>query len=348
MKSIREAVLLPRRGAGQCEQARKPVPRYPPVERRTFSLARDYVAFIITAQPEFSWSISRQRLLEQCPRAYFFRYYAGWNGWFREAPKRSRLAYRLSKLTSLDALFGQEMDERAREIERAAREGLPLPSKEELEARTRSALNAARVSSKQRDAFEEYPKSVTMLRSIYMGEDAAAEVSRVKDKISPSIEGLLALDHWDRLSLCGEEGCVPIPDFAHFFLNGVKVFAAADLAYVHNDTLHVMDWKTGKESEDNDLQMLLSTHCLRETDGALAGLSVEATVHYLASRECLLVQIPTDTFTRVEQVVREGVRVMRHYLRDPAANIPLDEGDFPRQESGLCRTCNFILLCEGS
>lgn len=54
------------------------------------------MAFEIRPYPEFSWSISRARLLRQCPRAYFYHYYLKHNGWLRDAPEQARLAYRLS------------------------------------------------------------------------------------------------------------------------------------------------------------------------------------------------------------------------------------------------------------
>ena len=90
------------------------------------------IVFGIRPYPEFSWSISRQRLLENCPRAYCYRYYLSHNGWLREAPERAQIAYRLSKLTSLDALLGQEMDERAREVETAIAGGDKTAAQEAL------------------------------------------------------------------------------------------------------------------------------------------------------------------------------------------------------------------------
>ena len=118
------------------------------------------MVFEIRPYPEFSWSMSRQRLFNQCPRAYYFNYYASWNGWLREAPPRARRAYRLKQLTGLDALLGQEIDERARELERAARHGDPLPSAELLARRTKDRLNEAwRSSHRGRSAFEDRPKT---------------------------------------------------------------------------------------------------------------------------------------------------------------------------------------------
>jgi len=40
--------------------------------------------------PEFSWSPSRQRQLDDCPRAYFYRYYVSWNGWLDDAAAEGR------------------------------------------------------------------------------------------------------------------------------------------------------------------------------------------------------------------------------------------------------------------
>ena len=48
--------------------------------------------------------MTRQRLLENCPRSYYFRSYLSHNGWLDDAPQRSRLAYRLGKLASLDTV----------------------------------------------------------------------------------------------------------------------------------------------------------------------------------------------------------------------------------------------------
>ena len=62
--------------------------------------------FEVKPYPELSWSISRQRKLDRCPRAFYCSYYLAWNGWLDDAPAESRMAYRLNKLTSLDALLG--------------------------------------------------------------------------------------------------------------------------------------------------------------------------------------------------------------------------------------------------
>ncbi len=53
-----------------------------------------------TFRNEFSWSASRDRLFRSCPRAYYYNYYAYWNGWSYKADAKTKLIYRLKKLQS--------------------------------------------------------------------------------------------------------------------------------------------------------------------------------------------------------------------------------------------------------
>ena len=305
--------------------------------------------FEIRPYPDFSWSISRQRLLENCPRAYYYRYYLSHNGWLREAPERAKLAYRLSKLTSLDALLGQEMDVRAREIEAQARTDEPLPSASDLEERTRRTLRDAWRSSKDnRVAFEARPKDHTMLRSFYVEgcPPPEPETDRLNEKLAACHKHLLAASHWERLRGCGRDGCLLIPAFAHFFLDGVTAYAAGDMAYVHDGIVYLVDWKSGRPAVDDELQVTLAVHCLCESEPSRAQFPVRATVHYLLTGEERQVTLPADLRACAADAVAVGVKKMRSFLRDIEANAPLDVGEFPCKESGLCASCNFTLLCE--
>lgn len=306
--------------------------------------------FEIRPYPDFAWSISRQRQLRDCPRAYYYRYYLSHNGWLRDAPERSKLAYRLSKLTGLDALLGQEMDVRAREVEAAARADETLPSARGLEERTREALRDAwRSARDERTLFETRPKDVTMLRCFYVdgGPPSETETDRLNEKLTACHKNLLATSHWDRLRECGPDGCVTIEPFAHFFLDGIKTYSAGDLAYVHEGTVYLIDWKTGRPGNDDPVQVVLSTYCLLQSNPHLAGMPVRAALQYLLSAEERQVDQPHDLQAFVIDTVAEGIREMHSFLRDVEANAPLEMNEFPRRESGLCGSCNYTSLCEG-
>lgn len=305
------------------------------------------MAYEYRESPEFSWSPSRQRQLDDCPRAYFYRYYLSWNGWLSEAPADSREAYRLNKLTGFDALLGLEIDKRAGELEQSARQGRTPPTVEEMERRTRAALNDAwRSSKRERQRFEASPKQVTMLRAVYRGQDAKEEIDRVEQRLRVSLETLASREHWRRIGECGPEGRVEIPDFGSFSLDGIKVFALPDLAYLHHGTLHVVDWKSGRRGDGHQTQVLLSSFWALSTPVGRGASTVKGHLEYLAVGEEEAVEIPDDHAERVSAIVQAGVVRMRELLIDAESNAPREMVSFERRESGLCRSCNFAPMCD--
>jgi hypothetical protein len=198
-----------------------------------------------------------------------------------------------------------------------------------------------------------------MFRSFYLeGEPPdQQEIDRVNDKIVACTANLLAVPDWQTIAECAQEGCVLIPDFAAFVLDEVTVFAAADLAYVADGVLHVIDWKSGRPGDTDSSQVLLSAYCagLDAPAGHDHGPAEDApprlrpVLHYLYSGTSLEPQVPADLAQFVRDTVTPGIRAMRDLLRDPWENAPLPEAEFARRESGLCgRHCNFSPLCEAS
>jgi hypothetical protein len=208
-----------------------------------------------------------------------------------------------------------------------------------------------------------------MLRSFYLeGEPPdQQEIDRVNEKIVTCTANLLAVPDWLTISACAQEGCVLIPDFAAFVLDEVTIFAAADLAYVAEGVLHVIDWKSGRPGDTDSSQVLLSAYCAgldapaglgppvgsdapagsdeAKAEGAQPRL--RPVLHYLFSGNSLEPQVPADLAQFARDTVSPGIKAMRDLLRDPAENAPLPEVEFVRRESGLCsRHCSFSPLCE--
>ena len=165
------------------------------------------------------------------------------------------------------------------------------------------------------------------------------------------MQGLLATSHWERLLARGDAGQVEVPDFASFHHDGIKVFAAPDLAYVADGVLHVIDWKTGRADDTQPVQVLLQMWWALETYPELAqaaadgGLEVRGYLEYVAAGQTQPVAAAPDFRDQAAETVRAGVAQMRALLADPERNIPLDKDAFERRESGLCRSCNFAPVC---
>lgn len=303
-------------------------------------------AYEYREHPELSWSPSRQQKLDDCPRSYFYTYYLSHNGWLDDADPDARVAYRLKALTGFDALFGSEIDKRARELEGAARSGKALPTVDEMERRSRDSLNLAwKTSKSQVPQFERRPKSVEMLRSVYLHQDATAEIERVASRIRPCLEALRARPHWARLGESGEKGRVEIPGFDPFQLDGIKVYALPDLVYVHDDTLYVVDWKTGKRKAFHSTQVLLSSLWASTKLPGQRSLPISGHLEYLLEREDVIVTIPEDLDAAAVSLVKDGLAKMCALLSDTEKNALLDMDAFTKNESGLCATCSFLPLC---
>ncbi len=198
-----------------------------------------------------------------------------------------------------------------------------------------------------------------MLRSIYQGQDTQPETDRLNEKAGPSMRGLLATSHWERLHSRRDEGRVEVPDFASFAWGGIKVFAAPDLAYVSDGVLHVVDWKTGRADETQPVQVLLQMWWALETYPELAraaaegGLGVRGSLEYVTAGATQPVEPPApavspgcgatpatldDFRDACAGTVRAGVAQMRALLTDPDHNIALTR---PPSSAGraACAAC---------
>ena len=58
---------------------------------------------------EFSWSITRDRVFQSCPRQYYYNYYGYWGGWEMDAPERTRQTYILKNLKNRFMWAGEKV-----------------------------------------------------------------------------------------------------------------------------------------------------------------------------------------------------------------------------------------------
>ena len=88
----------------------------------------------------FSWSVSRDNVLRECPRKYWFNYYGHWGGWLRDAPRRTREIYVLKQLKNRATWVGQTVhDCIARTLQNISR-GVPVLGVDEILSITRNVM----------------------------------------------------------------------------------------------------------------------------------------------------------------------------------------------------------------
>lgn len=302
------------------------------------------------AYPDFAWSRSRQRDLDRCARRYYWRVYGSWKGWEEDASRSARLAYRLKQLTSLDMAFGQAVHRRAFELVEAARSRRDPPGVEALRQRTRSEL--AEVYRAQRPDFVDDPKGRPMLRASYYGEGPdESSLQRLREKLDTCLPHLRALDLWERIRE-REVQVLYVEDPDGEFrppqveVDGDDVYARPDLVLRGgaDDTVELVEWKTGSPRDDDPEQLALQGLWVRTTLGTDR---CRGTIHYLQDGSTRAVEIGTERLEAYEDRIVRGLQRMRSLVADPAVNRPRDRSAFAlADDRWACRRCPFFELCE--
>lgn len=301
--------------------------------------------------PEFSWSHSRDRVLAECARAYYWRYYGSHGGWLPDAPQQARQAYALKQLTTFPLIVGSAVHECARDCALATRKGAVRPSFEVMLARVSDALNRAVLGAHHRAAFLRDPKRFVMLREAWhSGRADSPALPAAVAKARVCLRTLESSPVWEDLEGCQPEW-VAVPDGpAAFVHEGWPIYAGPDLVYRPDGRrVVILDWKTGDDS-DAELQIpLYALYCrtvlglpFREDEwfGRVVNLSTGDDTTFEISR--------FDVVQTAERV-RESVQVMQSLLADPDRNVPRSMAEFPlapAERRHGCSFCAFYPLCE--
>jgi hypothetical protein len=300
--------------------------------------------------PAFSWSFSRSQLLERCERLYYEHYYGSHGGWAANATPRARLAYRLKHLTTPNAELGRAVHRRAQEIAYSVRDGMPLPTSDELYQRTRTELEAVIMRRATDPAWLTDARHAPVLHETYYGGVGMARRRQLLTDLSARAVALHAalLDApvWRAAVLPGAKILLidePILT-AH---DGVLTTATPDLMLqLPDDRVIVVDWKTG--SSGDMAQVNLYSHAVRSalgTDGATT--ACEAWLIHLDRGSLEAVTVTASDSTTTLAAKRTSVERMRALLEDPPRNVPKPRAAFSQatDPNRACRRCKMLALC---
>lgn len=304
----------------------------------------------MAGRPLLAWSLARQAVFDRCKRRYLLRYYVGWGGWSVEAPPLTRLAYTLSKLTTLQLALGAAVHEAARDLATSLLNGQPLPALGEIRTRIRAALNAVVRSSRDIEAFLLQPRHHPMLHEVYYGGGLTAEaISRAAERLDLCTESLVNSPLWRELAALPAASILLIDSLALHQLDGTPVYAAPDLAYLSGpETATIVDFKTGNAQEEEVLEQLaLYALAVREKLGEAAPTSWRGRAILLEHDTELICELTPADLERARVRVQNGYSAMRAMLLDEEGNVPCAPEAFPlaTRRAG-CPACPFWEICE--
>lgn len=301
--------------------------------------------------PMFSWSNSRHKTFLDCSRKYYHQYYEYHNGWSFDAPEENKSAYRLKNIKSIPLLLGDGIH---RIIDRQLKnflEGRRLFTEEEMMAIVTKVLNDAyQDSTKNRPSWFKWPKKYQMLYEIYYGDGLSPDtIAATKKKLEVCVKNFFASKTYQDILNNLEMQVLQSEDFHSFDVNGVDVFVVLDFVYQDfgQGKWIVVDWKTGKESEDDRQQLAFYALFLSREHG----IPVEDIIirnEYLLSGESREYKLTQFDIEAAQQVMHDSIFHMLGKLDDPVLNKPFGKEYFELNQSRRCNSCNFKEKCQAS
>jgi hypothetical protein len=292
----------------------------------------------------FSWSLSRSRTFEECPRKYWYHYYGAWGGWEPDAPPEVRELYLLKNVTNLHLIAGDVVH---RAIERSLQDvhrGV-VPNAERVVLWCKSEMQRSYAESRE-GAWRADPKNRTRLFEHHYGPQPSRNfLVRIAQKIGGAVRVFFRSPAYGLIRETDPAEWLPMETLDTFVFEGTTVYAVPDFACRHRGEVLLFDWKTGRADGRNGDQVVLYTMFaaakwavdpdavrgspvyLGQGDGAFAPQSVSA-----ADRE------------RVGDLMRRSIRAMRERLADAATNTARVD-DFEAVPGRACRSCNFRGVC---
>lgn len=304
---------------------------------------------------EMMWSRTRVSTLHECKRQYYYNYYLKWNGWLRSAPEPSRVAYRFTKMSSLPMLVGDAVHRTIKKLLQQKQQYGRF-TLEEPGLYARKEILTLRLKDALAERWRENPKRHPPLFEIYYGSPPAkSKLKEMGAKTSRCIEAFIESDLGRELQAEDPRGWLAVdPGFGEapeLLLDGRKIAAFPDFARRMADgTVEVWDWKTGRPSPHDELQ-LLSYALYAQKHWMVGPEQIRLKAFYLdpESADYGIKDYPsTDTdFERIRNVIREDFQTMDNMLVDTDENVPHPmESHFPQIEDGRsCQRCHFKELC---
>lgn len=300
---------------------------------------------------QFSWSKSRHERFSECRRSYYFNYYRSWGGWADDAPREIKELYVLKKLSNRYTWSGSIVHAAIRGALMAQRHGRSLEPNRLIDRVYRVMREDFAFSRAKSFWNKKWRKDFRgLVEHEYLEEVADAAWKQNWDNVRTGLEWWFS-SKWPKIArqLRPHQWIeIDVMDFdrSFFQLEGVRVFAAPDLALIGKDGAGVIvDWKTGKPREGYDDQVLGYALYL-QARYRLPAEQMRAHLVYVNAPKEEQVAIDPARLEGFKQKFSTSVAQMRALLQDPVANVPLGEDAFPRTtDLNSCARCAFRRPC---
>ncbi len=297
---------------------------------------------------DFSWSYSRAAKYQHCPRAYYYHYYAAWEGWQENAPAPVRRAYLLKNLTDVPRWVGTLVHETLKFALARLKAGQPVP---EIDLIKQMHVRAKAVfANSQSGRYQRYPSQLIGFQEHYY-QTGLAETTwpAAWAQAKRCVRAFLNSSLYAHLRQQPAIAFLDIKTLQSFTVAGEKVWVQMDLARRDGHSMYIYDWKSGSAADEPALRQQLAVYGLyfQQTWPEIAAgeVTVRGIVYALDEDRLIEFELSPVTLQEIQAKIENSIGQLKGLLLDPGLNLA-ELQNFPMiEDRRVCRHCQFRELC---
>ena len=299
-----------------------------------------------TFKNEFSWSISRNRVFQTCPRQYYFNYYGYWGGWETDAPVRTRQIYILKNLKNRYMWAGEKVHSCIKHTLINLQRGISVLDVDQIVDITLNQMREEFRSSREK-RYLTHPKTCALFEHEYEVPISDADWKKTADNMELCLRNFYSSETFGMLKQLPQQMWLEVEDFSSFNLNTTKIWAVLDCSFRTEDGgITIIDWKTGRSMSDN-ISMQLSCYAMYAMEKwGVDPEKVKLIEYNLLANQGAEFNIAAAEIDNTKTYIAGSIADMQSLLVDVEENVPKEEEAFQKVEDDRIRSsCNFRKVC---
>ncbi|MFA5857761.1 MAG: PD-(D/E)XK nuclease family protein [Elusimicrobiota bacterium] len=292
---------------------------------------------------EFSWSVSRQRSFDECKRKYYYTYYGSWDGWNHDADETKRKCYMLKNMSNLPMFTGSVVHEVVQEILERMRDGKESDPAERAMVAENRLLKGIK-QSEEGEWKKNSKQYINLFEHYYGGGINSVTLDTCKTAVMQCTTALFSNRIFERIKLTAPVQWRSIELLESTKVDAYKVWVKFDFALEINNEFHIVDWKTGREHEEDLAQLACYAFYAKNTKG-IDPDKIALTLVYLRDNTWRTERITGEQVDDVRKAIVTNCVAMQELLDDKENNVA-SEKMFPKTDKKYkCKRCNYKELC---
>jgi hypothetical protein len=293
---------------------------------------------------KFSWSKSRHKVFRECPRKYFYKYYASWGGWYENASPRTREIYVLKNLAKMPAWVGSRVHKALGTTLGNLRRGVAVLSKNKVIDLTLQKMRAEFVSSRRGDYLRN-PKRRGLFEHAYGAGGSEEDWRACAKRVATCLNHFYASDLFAKIKELRRDRFLAVDDLGAFQYRRTPIYVKTDFA-CRKINAHVFDWKTGKGYEEEAVLPAGAYAMYLHKKWDVPRDKVVLHEYNLFVDEERSQKVTPEDVRAFQGVVRGSLADMASLLADRERNEPKAEEAFDAVDDDRhCTLCNFQRVC---